>query len=137
MIKEFDVEEVRKCMLPFYFKAKGMTRAARNNYLKSKICVIAHRFGLTGYMKYPCDYTTPKGELKHGYIDVAWLDNNNNVVLAIEVDDCIKLRSLIKLNTIKASNKIWFYYGKKDNKFEKVNSIYNSNNSIEVIRPNK
>ena len=135
MTKEFDMEEVRKCILSFYCRAKVMKGTERNNYLQSKICAISNRFGLTGYMKYPCSYVTPKGELKHGYIDVAWLDNNNNVVLAIEMDDSVRLRSLVKLNTIKASNKIWFYFGKKNNKFEETIKIYNSTNSIEVIRP--
>ena len=135
MNKKLDMEEVRKCILSFYYKAKGMTRAARHSYLQSKICVIAHRFGLIGDMEYPCKYVAPKGELRQGYIDVVWLDNNNNVVVAIEIDSSVRPRSYIKLNTIKADNKIWLYYGKKDNKFEKANSIYNSNNSIEVIRP--
>lgn len=135
MTKEFDMEEVRKYILSFYYNTKGMTRTARHNYLQSKICVIAHRFNLIGDMEYPCKYVSPKGELRQGYIDVVWLDSNNNVVVAIEIDSSVRPKSYIKLNTIKANNKIWLYCGKNNSKFEEANSIYNDNNSIEVIRP--
>lgn len=135
MTKEFDMEEVKKYMIPYFCKAKTMTKEARNIYLESKLCTIANKFGFMGQMKYPVKYTDPKGRIRHGWISVAWLDEDDNVVLALEVNNMVRARSLIKLNTIVADNKLWIYYGKQTRKFDVALKLYNGDNSIEVVRP--
>lgn len=135
MSEELNMVEVKKCMTPYFCKAKTMTKEARNTYLESKLCTIAHRFGFKGQMKYPLKYTDPKGSIRHGWINVAWLDEDDNIVLAIEMDNVVRAKSLIKLNTIVADNKMWVFFGKQTEKFGVALKLYNGDGSIEVIRP--
>jgi len=107
------------------------TKTDFHNYLQKKIATMSKIFGLKSIMEYKLINC-------NGYnrrIDVVWINSNKKLLFAIEIDSCLRIKSLEKLNHIDAENKIWILYCNKIDKikFSNLMSEYNVNKEIHII----
>jgi len=102
-----------------------------HNGLQRRIAAIAKIFGFKSIV----EYEILDSKMYNKYIDVVWLDKNENIVYAIEIDSSLKTGSIKKLNYIKAENKIWVLYCNNiyNSNFDDLMNKYNKNNEIKII----
>lgn len=85
----------------FYQYRKSFHDAMQNDLKK-----LAIEFGFIGQKEY---------SVPGGFIDVAWKDNQGNIVLAIEIDSSVRRKSIEKLHALKKDvYRIWICYSPKD-----------------------
>ena len=123
-----DIINKIKAYLNYFIKIdidKYYTKLDFHKYLQSKIAKMSVIFGLKAIMEYEV-YCNDR----NGRVDVVWVNSNNKIIFAIEIDSCLRKKSIEKLNHINAENKIWILYCKKKyiNLFNKLMSQYNTNN---------
>ena len=79
------------------------------------------------------EYQMICGKLQ-GRIDVVWENNDNTIVCVIEIDSCRRLKSIRKLKSINAVNKIWIVYTEN---IEDLMEIHDKEKEIYVINLGK
>jgi hypothetical protein len=102
-----------------------------HNGLQRLIASTARAFGLNSVMEYKmCD-----GNTRNWRIDVVWKGKYKNIVLAVEIDSSLRIKSIKKLNQINAVNKIWVLYCSSINndKFNELMCKYNIDKEIRII----
>ena len=102
-----------------------------HNGLQRRIVAIARMLGLKPII----EYEILDDKMYNKYIDVVWLDRNENIIYAIEIDSSLKIGSINKLSCIKAENKIWILYCNSINnsKYNDLMDKYNKDNEIDII----
>lgn len=94
------VRELTKNYLQWFEVRGGFHKALQRELMEE-----ANLFGLVGLKEFKCEL---------GYIDNAWVDSDNNLIVAIEIDTARKQKSLKKLIDSNAKYKIWIYVGTND-----------------------
>ncbi len=81
-----------------------------HNFLQSKIQKLGKSLGYTSQKEF---YVGDRGDGRGGYIDIAWLDNNNKIIYAFELDSKIRKKSIYKLVRSGAECKIWICWSER------------------------
>ena len=100
-------------------------------YLQMHIAALARMYGYRSII----EYHIPKGNTFSKFIDVVWVDKYKNIAVAIEIDSCLRTKSIKKLYNINAENKIWVLYCNNlyTYEFDNLMSKYNKNKEINII----
>jgi hypothetical protein len=110
--KIFEIMELT--IIKFNVKYGGLFRGHKyefHNVVQNRIKYLAKHFSLKGTIEYRVEKYDGK---RNGLIDVVWLDEDNNPIVAIELDSSPRERSVKKLDNIDCPIKIWLYYGIKE-----------------------
>jgi hypothetical protein len=102
-----------------------------HNSLQKHVASMAKLFDLKSVV----EYKLYKENMYNRYVDVVWMDKNKKVMYAIEIDSSLRIKSLEKLNHIKAENKIWILYCNSINNFyfDYLMNKYNKDGKINIF----
>ena len=131
-----NVYQVQRALEPVYRKlvAEGNTRSFITAKLKQSVYQLGKKLGYTVEENYRVDFQNKDDETVQGRSDVAWYDQDGEVVLVIEVDNSIRRRSLKKLNNCtKSQERLWVYYGKKFTEAKEAIEKIDIDDEINVI----
>jgi len=101
-----------------------------HNCLQLEIADMSKKFELKSITEYKIRYSSHSRR-----IDVVWINFKKEIIFAIEIDSCLRIKSIEKLYHTEAENKIWILYCNNFNKykFNKLMSEYNKKNEINII----
>lgn len=129
------IENIKNDILDIYNSNKNIkNKTIKHNTIQKQVEQLSSKYSYIGKHEYRCKYLGYKNkEDINGKIDVIWKDENNNIILAFEVDSSARPKSIIKLININSKYKIWLYYGKKGNKINKYIKELDTSKCIEKL----
>lgn len=132
-----NVYQVKRVLDPVYKElvANGNTRSFITAKLKQSVYQLGKKLGYNVEENYRVYFENKDGDTIQGRADIAWYDENGEVVLVIEVDNSIRERSIRKLNNCTKGERpcLWVYYGKKLTQAKEAIEAIDTDDEINVI----
>lgn len=89
---------------------RSKSKAKFHRFFQLSLQDLAAVYGFLGVV----EYDTDRGDYRIGRVDVAWLDEFEVPMVAIEIDNANNKSAISKLQNSPANLKIWIYYGQPE-----------------------